>query len=88
MFYNKTTKRYMNDLYEYIRSEDDIGGISEALRRGDKIVIRMYESGSVKELLGTQVAELSNEELMRNVNSIVPKEHKLIENSYLQVSDN
>jgi hypothetical protein len=78
----------MNDLYEYIRSEDDIGGISEALRRGDKIVIRMYESGSVKELLGTQVAELSNEELMRNVNSIVPKEHKLIENSYLQVSDN
>jgi len=77
----------MNKLAEYVFKGDDIGNISQALRRGDEIVIRMYEGGSVKELLGQKATELSKEELAAiNKNSIIPKEHNLVVYPYLQVS--
>jgi hypothetical protein len=86
-FFNKTTNRYMNKLDDYVFKGDDIGNISQALRRGDEIVIRMYEGCSVKELLGQKATELSKEELAAlNKNSIIPKEHNLVVYPSLQVS--
>ena len=73
-FFNKTTNRYMRKLSDYVFKGEDIGYIDRALLKGDEIVIRMYESGSVKELLGKKATELSNEELIPNKKSIIPED--------------
>jgi hypothetical protein len=75
-FYNKTTNRYMYNLADYVFKVDDIGGISNALSKGNTIVIRMYKEGSVKDLLGKD--RLSNEDLELNAQSIIPEHINLI----------
>jgi hypothetical protein len=84
-FFNKTTNRYMHCLSDYVFKGEDIGDIGLALRKGNEIVIRMYESGSVKELLGKKDTELSNEELAPNKNSIIPEDLRLFIYPTLQI---
>jgi len=75
----------MHKLADYVFKGQDIGYIDKALSEGDEIVIRMYENGSVKELLGKKATELSNEELALNKNSIIPEDLHLYIYPTLQI---
>jgi hypothetical protein len=84
-FYNKTTKRYMFSLNDYLSNLCVSDVINQALREENEIVIRIYISGSIKELLGTN-AELSNQELILNNKSIIPASVML--NKYPSIRNN